>query len=89
MYEHDIDNCPRCLGSHVALKFRTFKIPAREHNCFAMCPKTKEPIVALASLATPPPSPKALAALKEGGEKKKDETPEATASPPAAEEEAA
>jgi hypothetical protein len=47
------DDCPRCLGRHVALSFQPLRRARADAVSWAYCPETGEPI--LASLVREPP----------------------------------
>lgn len=68
MYVHDVEECPRCHGKHPKLKFYPFNVPSEEHNHYATCPATKQPLVAQMTVHIPAP-----AFPKPSDEKEEDE----------------
>lgn len=44
-YQATIRGCPRCKKTHADVEFQRFRIPAKEYQWWAPCPKTGEPIL--------------------------------------------
>ena len=71
MYAYDVACCPRCLKPHKGLKFLPLKIASEDYNHFAMCPETKQPVIAqmVVNISSPiVPPPESEAPLKEEAE---------------------
>lgn len=52
MIEYTLSTCPRCGGAHKGLKFKPLQKAPTKANHWAVCPATKEPIMAVVTLET-------------------------------------